>query len=75
MMLFLGVVTLVSTGMEQTQAEIRESLDETVREVSSRIDFLSQHVTRIDTTAHQTPPPPHSLTPTPAETPGDKASH
>ena len=67
MMLFLGVVTLVSTGMEQTQAEMRESLDETLREVSSRIDFLSQHVTRIDTTAHQTPPPPHTLTRTPAD--------
>ena len=66
MMLFLGVVTLVSTGMEQTQAEMRESLDETLREVSSRIDFLSQHVTRIDATAHQTPPAPHTLIRTPA---------
>lgn len=75
MMLFLGVVTLVSTGMEQTQAEVRESLDETLREVSSRIDFLSQHLTRVDTTAHQTPPAPHTLTRTPSETPGDRVSH
>lgn len=59
MMLFLGVVTLVSTGMEQTQAEVRESLDETLRQVSARIDVLSQQLTRIDSTAHQTPPAPH----------------
>lgn len=61
MMLFLGVVTLVSTGMEQTQAEVRESLDETLREVSSRIDQLGQRLTRIDASAHKTPPAPHSL--------------
>ena len=68
MMLFLGVVTLVSTGMEQTQAEVRESLDETLREVSSRIDQLGQRLTRIDASAHETPPAPHSLTRTPADT-------
>jgi hypothetical protein len=67
MMLFLGVVTLVSTGMEQTQAEVRESLDETLREVSSRIDQLGQRLTRIDASAHETPPAPHSLTRTPAD--------
>jgi hypothetical protein len=67
MMLFLGVVTLVSTGMEQTQAEVRESLDETLREVTSRLDQLNQRLTRIDATAHETPPAPHSLTWTPAE--------
>jgi hypothetical protein len=61
MMLFLGVVTLVSTGMEQTQAEVRESLDETLREVSSKIDQLGQRLTRIDASAHETPPAPHSL--------------
>ena len=75
MMLFLGVVTLVSTGMEQTQTELRESLDETLREVSSRIDFLSQHLTRIDGSVYELPPAPHSTTRTPSETLGNEVSH
>ena len=75
MMLFLGIVTLVSTGMEQTQTELRESLDETLREVSSRIEFLSQHLTRIDGSVYELPPAPHSKTRTPSETLGDEVSH
>ena len=75
MMLFLGVVTLVSTGMEQTQAEVRESLDETLREVSSRIDQLGHRLTRIDASAHETPPAPHSLARTPADIGSESVRH
>ena len=61
MMLFLGVVTLVSTGIEQTQADVRESLRENYHEVSARIDQLSQRLTHINTVARETTDTQHTL--------------
>ncbi len=46
MLLFLGVITLVSGGMEQTTSE-----------VSRRIETIGEHIIRIEEAAHRVPPP------------------
>jgi len=60
MMLFLGVVTLVSTGIEQTQAEIRQSLVETCHEISAKIDRIGEPLTNVDSSNRKAEITPHT---------------
>ncbi len=63
MMLFLGIVTLVSAGMEQSSAEVRSLLDERLRSMTERLEFLSQKIIRIEQgKPYAGPKPPHFLT-------------
>ncbi len=55
MLLFLGIVTLVSSGMEQTTQEVRR----TVNEVSRKLDLIEDRIIRIDAAAPPGPPRPH----------------
>ena len=55
MLLFLGIVTLVSSGMEQTTQEVRR----TVNEVSRKLDLIEDRIVRIDAAAPPGPPRPH----------------
>jgi hypothetical protein len=55
MLLFLGIVTLVSSGMEQTTQEVRR----TVNEVSRKLDLIEDRIVRIDAAAAPGPPRPH----------------
>jgi len=55
MLLFLGIVTLVSSGMEQTTQEVRRS----VNEVSRKLDLIEDRIVRIDAAAPPGPPRPH----------------
>lgn len=58
MMLFLGVVTLVSNGMEHTSAEVRRAVDERVGEVTERLEKLGRRMIRIER-GRRGPPRPH----------------
>ncbi|MBI1312994.1 hypothetical protein GC176_17020 [bacterium] len=55
MLLFLGIVTLVSSGMEQTTQEVRR----TVNEVSRKLDLIDDRIMRIDAAEPPGPPRPH----------------
>lgn len=55
MLLFLGIVTLVSSGMEQTTNDVRSSVDEVLR----RIEELDDRIVRIDAAESSGPPAPH----------------
>lgn len=55
MLLFLGIVTLVSSGMEQTTQEVRR----TVSEVSRKLDLIDGRIVRIDAAHSPGPPRPH----------------
>lgn len=58
MMLFLGVVTLVSNGMEHTSAEVRRAVDDRVGEVTERLEKLGRRMIRIER-GRRGPPRPH----------------
>lgn len=58
MMLFLGVVTLVSNGMEHTSTEVRRAVDERVGEVTERLEKLGRRMIRIER-GRRGPPRPH----------------
>jgi transcription initiation factor TFIIIB Brf1 subunit/transcription initiation factor TFIIB len=55
MLLFLGIVTLVSSGMEQTTQEVRR----TVNEVARKLDLIEDRIIRIDAAESPGPPRPH----------------
>ncbi len=55
MLLFLGIVTLVSSGMEQTTQEVRR----TVNEVSRKLDLIDNRIIRIESAEPPGPPRPH----------------
>ncbi|MHC4875235.1 MAG: hypothetical protein ACYTGL_01975 [Planctomycetota bacterium] len=55
MLLFLGIVTLVSSGMEQTTQEVRR----TVNEVSRKLDLIDNRIIRIEAAEPPGPPRPH----------------
>ncbi len=55
MLLFLGIVTLVSSGMEQTTQDVRR----TVNEVSRKLDLIEDRIIRIDAATPPGPPRPH----------------
>lgn len=48
MLLFLGVVTLVSAGMEQSSTEVKALLDDRMRAMTERLEFLGQKIIRIE---------------------------
>jgi len=58
MLLFLGVVTLVSNGMEHTSTEVRRAVDERVSEVTERLEKLGRRMIRIER-GRRGPPRPH----------------
>jgi hypothetical protein len=60
MLLFLGVVTLVSAGMEQTTVEVKQTVDESLKELTAKLNDLGDRIIRIEHQGHEPgPPEPH----------------
>lgn len=60
MLLFLGVVTLVSAGMEQTTVEVKQTMDESLKELTAKLTDLGDRIIRIEHIGHEAgPPEPH----------------
>lgn len=67
MLLFLGIVTLISAGMEQTSQELRQAVDQRMDEVTQRLDQIGNRIMRIEEANLDGPPKPHLLTSTERE--------
>lgn len=52
MLLFLGVVTLVSAGMEQTTVEVKQTVDESLKELTAKLDDMGDRIIRIEHKGH-----------------------
>ena len=63
MLLFLGIVTLISAGMEQTSQELRQAVDQRMDEVTQRLDLIGSRIMRIEKADLDGPPRPHLLSP------------
>ena len=61
MLLFLGIVTLISAGMEQTSQELRQAVDQRMDEVTQRLDQIGNRIMRIEEANLDGPPRPHLL--------------
>jgi hypothetical protein len=61
MLLFLGIVTLISAGMEQTTQELRQAVDHRMDEVTQRLDQIGTRIMRIEEANLDGPPRPHML--------------
>ncbi|NQV26901.1 MAG: hypothetical protein HQ518_21335 [Rhodopirellula sp.] len=61
MLLFLGIVTLISAGMEQTSQELRQAVDQRMDEVTQRLDQIGSRIMRIEAANSDGPPRPHLL--------------
>lgn len=61
MLLFLGIVTLISAGMEQTSQELRQAVDQRMDEVTQRLDQIGTRIMRIEEASLDGPPKPHLL--------------
>jgi hypothetical protein len=60
MLLFLGVVTLVSAGMEQTTVEVKQTVDESLKELTAKLNDMGDRIIRIEHRGHEPgPPEPH----------------
>lgn len=70
MLLFLGVVTLVTVGMEQASANVRSAVEERMNSVVERIERLGNEIVRIEHRGHDasTPAPHIKSSRTPQET-------
>lgn len=65
MLLFLGIVTLVSSGLEQTNEDVNRQLGEMARELSEQLSRIEMNGSgRDDTTPHSR----HTATNTAANT-------
>lgn len=62
MLLFLGIVTLISAGMEQTSQELRQTVDRRMDEMTQRLDQIGSRIMRIEEASLDGPPKPHMLT-------------
>lgn len=61
MFLFLGIVILISAGMEQTSQELRQTVDQRMDEVTQRLDQIGTRIMRIEEANLDGPPKPHML--------------
>ena len=61
MFLFLGIVILISAGMEQTSQELRQTVDQRMDEVTQRLDQIGIQVMRIEEANLNGLPKPHML--------------
>jgi hypothetical protein len=61
MLLFLGIVTLVSNGMEQTSAEVQQTVNSRIDELSGRLESLGDKLIRIESAEADGPRRPHVL--------------
>lgn len=61
MFLFLGIVILISAGMEQTSQELRQTVDQRMDEVTQRLDQIGTQIMRIEEANLNGPPKPHML--------------
>jgi hypothetical protein len=61
MLLFLGIVTLISAGMEQTSQELRQAVDQRMGEVTQRLDQIGTRIMRIEEANLDGPRKPHML--------------
>jgi len=61
MFLFLGIVILISAGMEQTSQELRQTVDQRMDEVTQRLDQIGTRIMRIEEANFNAPPKPHML--------------
>ena len=61
MLLFLGIVTLVSNGMEQTSDEVQKTVNSRMDELSGRLESLGDKLIRIESAESGSPRRPHVL--------------
>lgn len=61
MLLFLGIVTLISAGMEQTSQELRQAVDDRINDVTQRLDLIGNRIMRIEEASSEGPPKPHLI--------------
>lgn len=63
MLLFLGIVTLISAGMDETAREVRQVVNERMDEMQRRFDSFDAKIVLLDNAHQEGPPRPHLLTP------------
>lgn len=61
MLLFLGIVTLISAGMEQTSQELRRAVDDRMNEVTQQLDLIGSRIMRVEEASSEGPRKPHLL--------------
>lgn len=61
MLLFLGIVTLVSNGMEQTSEELQNTVNSRIDELSGSMQTLGDRMIRIEKAESESPKRPHML--------------
>lgn len=61
MLLFLGIVTLVSNGMEQSSEQVQNTVNDRMDELSGRMETLGERLIRIESAESSGPRRPHLL--------------